>query len=177
MAVCAVCQANCRGKCGKCGASLCSLHKPASPRAKCAICKKLGTGVVQAVQAISPYPTSGPAAPFVAGASASATSLTMLTLADQLAWIGTRRAQLLKKQARERAYLDRRAARGTHTPTDDAYEADAILEAELLEALDLLESLLQGGASLPASSGSNSTYAGNTSILFPVPGPHDKLQP
>jgi len=39
---------------------------------------------------------------------------------------------------RERAYLDRRAARGTHTPTDDAYEADQILEAELLAILDEL---------------------------------------
>ena len=32
------------------------------------------------------------------------------------AWIRTTRAALQKKLARERAYLDRRAARGTHTP-------------------------------------------------------------
>jgi hypothetical protein len=98
-------------------------------------------------------------------------------VADQLAWISTRRSQLLKKQARERAYLDRRAARGAHTPTDEAYEADAILETELLEALDLLESLLQGGTVLSASPGSNNTYAGDTSMLFPDPGLNAKIQP
>ena len=37
-------------------------------------------------------------------------------------WIRTTRAALQKKLARERAYLDRRAARGIHTPTDDAYD-------------------------------------------------------
>lgn len=41
-------------------------------------------------------------------------------------------------QQRERDYLDRRAARGAHTPTDDAYEADQGLETELLLLLDEL---------------------------------------
>lgn len=61
-----------------------------------------------------------------------------MPLVEQIAWIETCRVQLLKKQARERAYVDRRAARGIHTPTDEAFEADAGLENDLLEALGLL---------------------------------------
>jgi hypothetical protein len=178
--LCAVCNAPCRGKCAKCQAPLCASHKPVSARSKCAICKKLGTGVLQAVQAIPPYPGSARQTPLPAATPGSmSVSLATLPLADQLAWIDARRSQLLKKQARERAYLDRRAARRTHTPTDDAYEADSLLEDELLEALDLLEHCLHGGASIPAlpPAGARSTYAGNTSMLFPVPGPHDKVQP
>jgi hypothetical protein len=38
--------------------------------------------------------------------------------------------------ARERAYLDRRAARGICTPTDEAYETDQLLEADLVALLD-----------------------------------------
>lgn len=176
MALCAVCQAPCRGKCTKCGARLCALHKPASSRARCAICKQLGTGVIQAIQAIPPYPARTPktTAPTPSG---NVVPLAILAVADQLAWISTRRMQLLKKQARERAYLDRRAARGAHTPTDEVYEADAILETELLEALDLLERCLQGGTSLPLSASSGSTYAGDTSMLFPDPGRNAKIQP
>jgi hypothetical protein len=53
------------------------------------------------------------------------------------------RARLLAKQRRERAYLDRRASRGVHTPTDDAYEEDQRLEADLLVLLDdLLDNLV-----------------------------------
>ena len=47
--------------------------------------------------------------------------------------------RLKRKQARERAYLDRRAARGTHTPTDEAYEQDQILEDELLKVLEMMK--------------------------------------
>ncbi len=54
-------------------------------------------------------------------------------------WIGSTRAALQKKMARERAYLDRRAARGTHTPTDEAYELDQVLEADLLDMLTEFE--------------------------------------
>ena len=46
------------------------------------------------------------------------------------------RARLEAKHIRERAYLDRRAARGTRTPTDEAYEADQVLETELLTLLE-----------------------------------------
>jgi hypothetical protein len=49
------------------------------------------------------------------------------------------RIRLQKKQARERAYLDRRKARGTHTPTDDAYEDDQLLEDELIAFLKEIE--------------------------------------
>jgi hypothetical protein len=55
---------------------------------------------------------------------------------EQLAsWIAATRAALVQKMQRERAYLDRRVARGTHTPTDDAYEHDQRLEADLLALL------------------------------------------
>ncbi len=59
---------------------------------------------------------------------------------DELrSWIGRTRTALERKKARERAYLDRRANRGTHTPTDEAYEAYQELEADLLDMLNELE--------------------------------------
>ena len=68
-------------------------------------------------------------------------------MSDELAaWIHTTRAALHKKKARERAYLDRRAAHGTHTPTDEAYEADQPLLADLIALLDEMEASLQGEA-------------------------------
>src|SRR6266699_997698 len=54
-------------------------------------------------------------------------------------WIAATRTALQQKMARERAYLDRRAARETYTPTDQAYEADQFLEADLLALLDEFE--------------------------------------
>jgi hypothetical protein len=57
-------------------------------------------------------------------------------------WIHTTRRALEQKHSRERAYLDRRAGRGTHTPTDDAYEQDQRLLADLLAMLDEMESSL-----------------------------------
>ena len=57
---------------------------------------------------------------------------------ELLTWLQNVRERLQRKMQRERAYLDRRAARGTHTPTDEAYEADQVLEAELLAILDEL---------------------------------------
>jgi hypothetical protein len=178
MAICAVCHAPCWSKCVRCGASLCATHRPASSRAKCAICKRVRTGVAQAVQAIPAYPVySAPARLAALPATPlpqSTVPLAILTLADQLAWISIRRTQLRQKQQRERAYLDRRAARGAHTPTDDAYEADAILEDDLLEALDLLEDCLQSGSPAPGAASTNDTYAGDTSFLFPDPGLHAK---
>lgn len=139
MAVCSVCGASCRGKCAKCGTALCAAHKPTSTRAKCMLCKKRPTGIVPAVGGIAPYP--GPPTPTLA--IRSATPLAALSLTEQLAWIAERRDRLAAKQARERAHLDRRAGRGTHTPTDDAYEADQVLEGELIEILDLLVLVLQ----------------------------------
>ncbi len=61
-------------------------------------------------------------------------------------WIRTTRAALQKKLARERAYLARRAARGTHTLTDEAYAADQPLLADLIALLDEMEASLAGGA-------------------------------
>jgi hypothetical protein len=41
-----------------------------------------------------------------------------MTPQELRAWIATTRTALQQKMARERAYLDRRAIRGTYTPTD-----------------------------------------------------------
>ena len=57
----------------------------------------------------------------------------------------TTRAALHKKLVRERNYLDRRTARGTHTPTDDAYEADQNLLADLIALLDEMEVSISEG--------------------------------
>ncbi len=57
-------------------------------------------------------------------------------------WLTSMRERLTTKMARERAYLDRRAARGTHTPTDDAYEADLLLETDLMRLLEEMEATL-----------------------------------
>ena len=64
--------------------------------------------------------------------------LVTLSLQETITWLESMRTRLEQKQQRERAYLDRRAARGTRTPTDDAYEADQDLETELLTLLDEL---------------------------------------
>lgn len=61
---------------------------------------------------------------------------------EMRAWIQQTRTQLQQKMQRERAYLDRRAAQGGRTPTDEAYENDMQLEAELLALLDELEASL-----------------------------------
>lgn len=61
-----------------------------------------------------------------------------LTPQEVLVFLQDLRQRLQAKQARERAYLDRRAARGTHTPTDEAYEGDQLLEQDLLDLLDQL---------------------------------------
>jgi hypothetical protein len=58
------------------------------------------------------------------------------------AWIQDTRARLTRKMARERTYLDRRAARGTYTLTDEAYEEDLQLETDLLAMLDEMEQVL-----------------------------------
>ena len=70
---------------------------------------------------------------------AARSALHAMTPDELRAWIGSTRAALERKMARERAYLDRRASRGTRTPTDEAYEADQLLEADLLEMLTELE--------------------------------------
>ena len=65
--------------------------------------------------------------------------LSEMDATEALEWIADIRTRLKLKQAREQAYLTRRAARGTHTPTDEAYEQDQALENELLALLDELE--------------------------------------
>jgi hypothetical protein len=184
MAICAVCSAPCRGKCGRCGARLCATHRPSSARAKCAICRGLPTGAAQVVQAISAYPATSaqPMARPGAQPQVAAVSLASLDLADQLAWIAERRTALQQKRQFEQDYLDRRAARATHTPTDEQYERDAVLEYELLEALDLLATCLQTGSAAPAPGSTSlpASPAGVPSMLLSYPDPddpHGKLVP
>lgn len=62
-----------------------------------------------------------------------------MTEQESIEWVRELQERLRKKQARERAYLDRRKSRGVHTPTDDAYEEDQELENDLLEVLIALE--------------------------------------
>ncbi len=67
------------------------------------------------------------------------TLLNEMTRDELRAWISRTRTALERKKARERAYLDRRAASGVHTATDVAYEADQALEADLLDMLNEFE--------------------------------------
>lgn len=64
--------------------------------------------------------------------------LAELSPQETITWLESLRGWLGKKQQRERAYLDQRADRGIHTPTDEAYEADQERETELLLLLDEL---------------------------------------
>ncbi|HLI06508.1 MAG TPA: hypothetical protein VKV40_08070 [Ktedonobacteraceae bacterium] len=74
-----------------------------------------------------------------AAAPVTRPSLAHMSTDETLSWIRATRAALARKMQRERAYLDRRAARGVATPTDEAYEQDQILEADLLTLLDEME--------------------------------------
>ena len=78
------------------------------------------------------------------GASARRMPLAQMPPHEVRAWIQRTRAALRQKMERERAYLQRRAARGVHTPTDDAYAADQLLEVDVLALLDEMESSLDG---------------------------------
>lgn len=55
------------------------------------------------------------------------------------AWLQNTREHLQRKMQREQAYLERRRTQGIHTPTDNAYEADLLLEASLIALLEELE--------------------------------------
>ncbi len=190
--LCEVCQRPCRGRCPRCGARLCAVHKPATARSRCALCRRAPT-LAQIVQAIPPYPGTAPAstglpapagtptrsrAPGTLPSASTGVALDVLTLPEQLAWIAVRRERLLDKQRRERAYLDGRGRRGRHTPVDDAYERDQILEDELCQALDLLARLLQQGAAGMFSGAMGPTSLWSADLLqFAAPDAHDKLRP
>ena len=96
----------------------------------------------RSTRAITMYPAP---LQFATASNTTATSqavrlpINTMTPDELRAWIGSTRAALQKKRTRERAYLDRRAVRGTHTPTDEAYELDQVLEADLLDMLDEFE--------------------------------------
>jgi hypothetical protein len=65
--------------------------------------------------------------------------LTDLSPEEMQAWIREKQDALHQKMRRERAYLARRAARGIHTATDEAYEADQLLETDLLTLLEIFD--------------------------------------
>jgi len=65
--------------------------------------------------------------------------LIALTASEARLYLQDLKSRLAHKIQRERAYLDRRAARGTHTPTDEAYEADQVLEQEIMDLLEAME--------------------------------------
>jgi hypothetical protein len=71
-------------------------------------------------------------------------ALSCMSVEEVRAWVQQTRAALLRKMQRERVYLERRARRGVWTPTDEAYEADQELEADLLALLDEMEQGLEG---------------------------------
>jgi len=75
--------------------------------------------------------------------SASHTPFSDMTPAELRAWLQQAQQQLRQKMERERVYLDRRATRGRHTPTDDAYEADQVLEQDMLQLLHALEHTIE----------------------------------
>lgn len=83
-------------------------------------------------------PTTSSYTPLV-GAITTHKRLDEMTPGEGRIWIHGIRERLQQKVQREHAYLDRRAARGVHTPTDEAYENDQQLEAELLALLEGLE--------------------------------------
>jgi hypothetical protein len=85
----------------------------------------------------SPHTTRS--APLQQGTITYHKPIASMTPDEARTWIQGIRDRLLSKMHRERAYLDRRAARGTHTPTDETYEQDQHVEAELLGLLDELE--------------------------------------
>jgi hypothetical protein len=72
-------------------------------------------------------------------------AVSQMSKEELLVWMRTTRAALQKKMARERTYLDRRASRGTRTPTDEAYEADQGLLADLIALLDEMEASASKG--------------------------------
>lgn len=150
---CAVCGQPCRGKCGKCGTRLCYLHKPKTARGKCMTCRSNTTTNLHVptpakqqprqVRAAQPQttrqrPASRMVPPYVPPAKPRK-RIEDMTPEEALDEIRELRAELLAKQRREREYLDRRAARGTHTPTDEAYEKDQILEDRIVALIDGFE--------------------------------------
>ncbi len=70
-------------------------------------------------------------------------SLDTMTTEEGIAWLIGMKERLERKQQRERGYLDRRAGKGVHTPTDEVYEQDQGLESELLALLDGLIEQMQ----------------------------------
>ena len=132
------CGVACRGRCGRCEARLCYQHKPSSPRKYCAVCASGAHTRASSVAGHRSVPVYVPPIrrkPF-----------DDMTFDEQLLYIGDLRGRIEAMKQAQRDYLDRRAARGTHTLTDDAYEGYQVLEAELLEFLQATEMHMKGEA-------------------------------
>ena len=76
------------------------------------------------------------------GVGSARLPLDQMTRDELRSWVRHARAALQQKMQREQAYLVRRTSRGVRTPTDEAYEADALLEADLLAMLDEMEQIM-----------------------------------
>jgi hypothetical protein len=92
----------------------------------------------QKQQTIYSIPTAKPQAPSHQGVLTYHKLFDEMTPQQGVLYLQELRDRMARKQQRERAYLDRRAARGTHTPTDDAYEEDQRLESEVISFLNEL---------------------------------------
>lgn len=72
--------------------------------------------------------------------------LSQMTPEEIRTWLFQTREALQRKMQRERAYLHRRASRGIRTPTDEVYEQDQFLEADLLALLqEMIELSIPNG--------------------------------
>jgi hypothetical protein len=85
------------------------------------------------------YVPSVQAAPVTQGTVSSTVDFDKMTPEQLTAFIAHKRDWLTAKMKREKSYVDRRAARGTHTPTDEAYINDQREEAELLRLFDYID--------------------------------------
>ena len=68
-----------------------------------------------------------------------------MSLDEARAWMQQTREHLQQKIQREQTYLEHRAAQGIRTSTDEAYENDLALEADLLLLIDELEQSVSNG--------------------------------
>lgn len=68
--------------------------------------------------------------------------LAQMTPQEALVQIRAWRIALERKMRRERAYLERRAARHVYTSTDEALEQDQVLEADLIALFEEMEQTL-----------------------------------
>ena len=72
--------------------------------------------------------------------STNCTQLDEMTEPEKIAYVSNLMEHIQKRQAQQQAYLDRRAARGSSTPTDDLYKQYILLDDAILEVFKRLVS-------------------------------------